>query len=202
MSFENWFFLFLACCGASIVPGPNSLLVVNHVARFGFRKALSTISGGVIGFMFLILVSVFGLAPFLYHAPVILVMIKTLGSFYLAMLGFRLWWNEEPEPDLDNDFKNSGEGMLFKQGFIAAITNVNALMFFVSVLPNILSPKRSLFVQAIESGLTLAFTESLVEMGFALIMVRYRQEILKRGQMFNRVCGTLFFVFAIMLQFK
>lgn len=202
MTLESWLILFLACCGACVIPGPNSLLVVNHVSRFGLQKTFWTIIGGVFGFMFLMTVAALGLGSVINAFPFILEAIKNIGSLYLAVLGLRLWYSEEEPVWVTGEFEKTEESILLKQGFISAITNVNAFFFFMSILPNVLNDEHSLSVQAIQCSLTLGICEFFFEFGFALLVVPLAGKGLLPVKIFNRICGGLFFIFAILLQFK
>jgi len=202
MTLESWLILFLACCGVCVIPGPNSLLVVNHVSRFGLQKTFWTIMGGVFGFMFLITVATLGLWSIINAFPFILEAIKNIGSIYLVLLSLRLWYSEEEPILVMSEFGKAEDSILLKQGFISAITNVNAFFFFVSILPNVLNDEHSMSVQAIQCSLTLGFSEFFFEFGFALLFVQLSGKRLLPIKIFNRYCGGLFFIFAILLQFK
>lgn len=202
MTLENWLLLLLTCCGVCVVPGPNSIMVVNHVTRFGLKKALATIAGGMLGFIILMMIAVLGLGPFLKSEPEFILALKTVGSFYLAMIGVRLLWDSESHYDGSKNIKDGNHPSLFRQGFLSAILNINALLFFIAIMPNFLDPDASIITQAIECALTLAVCEMVVEFGFALLIWGYREKIMKSGVWFNRICGVLFFVFAFLLQFR
>ena len=61
MQFDTWLFYLAASVGLSLSPGPNGLLALTHGALHGRRKTLFTISGGALGFVFIIALSVFGI---------------------------------------------------------------------------------------------------------------------------------------------
>lgn len=50
MALHTWLLYLMAVIGLSLTPGPNGLLALSHGALYGQRKALFTISGGVLGF--------------------------------------------------------------------------------------------------------------------------------------------------------
>ena len=61
MQFDTWIIYLVASIGLSLSPGPNGLLALTHGALHGSRKTLFTIAGGVIGFVALIALCVFGI---------------------------------------------------------------------------------------------------------------------------------------------
>lgn len=203
MTLESWLLLLLACCGACVIPGPNSLIVLNHSSRFGICKTFWTIIGGVFGFMFLMTISVLGLGSIMVGYPWLLDIIKNIGSLYLAMIGLRLWWSHDIDSDIPYERDQEGDAYhLMMQGLISAITNVNALFFFISIVPNFLNKEKDLTLQAVECSLTLGVCEFIFEVLYAVAVVCMAKSILKPGKVFNRICGSLFFVFAILLQFN
>jgi len=202
MNFETWLMLLLTCGGGSLIPGPNAILVLNHVTVHGFSKTLSTIAGGVIGFILLIGVCVFGLGSIIQAEPKLMMVVKIIGGLYLAWLGLKLWM-APPMTFREHNHTNTGHRSdLFRQGFLSAATNPKGMMFFTAVLPQFLSPRHSMVLQFVIIALTLAFTEFCVEMTFALVGDRVKNWIARSGKRFNRICGTIFFLFAIVLQLR
>jgi len=202
MTLESWLLLVVACCGACIIPGPNTLIVVNHATRFGVYHTLWTILGGVFGFILLMTISVLGLGTVVISHPFLIEVNRNIGSLYLVMLGVQLWNEKGSASEYVESVEDREDGNLLKKGFISAVTNVNALLFFMSVMPNFVVEEKNLSVQAIESSLTLAGCEFFFELVFAVMAAKFGRKILKSGKVFNRVCGVMFFVFAIALQFK
>ncbi|NIG12903.1 LysE family translocator [Pantoea sp. Al-1710] len=203
MTFDSWLILLLACCGACVIPGPNSLIVLSHSARFGVPKTIWTMAGGMLGFMFLMTITVLGLGAVMTSYPWVLDILKNIGSLYLALIGLRLWWSIENDMEYQVDhFQGFSVYKLFLEGLISAITNVNALFFFISIIPNIINNDHNIFLQAVECSLTLGICEFCFEFLFALATVYFAKKILKPGKVFNRICGSIFFGFAVLLQFK
>src|SRR6187455_3319359 len=91
MEFHTWLLYLAACAGLSLSPGPNGLLALTHGALHGHRKALYTISGGVLGFSILIALSLFGIGALLQASIAWLTVLKWVGGAYLVWLGIQLW---------------------------------------------------------------------------------------------------------------
>ena len=60
MDIHTWLIYFAAALGLALSPGPNSLLALTHGALHGRRMALYTLSGGAVGFVMIIALSMFG----------------------------------------------------------------------------------------------------------------------------------------------
>ena len=91
MDLNTWLIYLLAAIGLSLSPGPNGLLALTHGALHGRRKALWTISGGALGFVLVIALSMFGIGALLQTSLVWLTVLKWVGGAYLVWLGIQVW---------------------------------------------------------------------------------------------------------------
>ncbi|MDU0960100.1 MAG: LysE family translocator, partial [Bradyrhizobium sp.] len=60
MALNTWLLFLVTSVGISLTPGPNGLLALTHGALHGGRKTLFTIAGGLIGFVLVIALCMFG----------------------------------------------------------------------------------------------------------------------------------------------
>jgi len=196
MLLSTWLLYVLAAVGISLTPGPNGLLALTHGALYGRAKTVYTISGGVLGFVAVIALCLFGIGALVRASSTWFVMMKWLGGAYLVWLGVKLW-RAAPMP---LDIAASGAwiarearaGALFRQGLFAALSNPKALLFFSAFLPQFVDPARNLYVQFGVLAVTYAVTEFGVEYLLASAAHRIRPWLARAGRRFNRVCGGLF----------
>jgi len=201
MQFDTWLLYLLTCCGIAVVPGPNALLVLTHGALHGNRKTLFTISGGVIGFVGMIALCVFGLAALLKTSILWLTALKIVGGLYLVWLGINLWRSEPVAVQL-GDLSRSSGWSLFRQGLLSAISNPKALLLFTAFITPFIDPQRNLMLQAGVLALTYALVEFAVEFGVASAANRVRPWLARAGRRFNRVCGGFFVAFGALLPIR
>ena len=201
MQFDTWLLYLLTCCGIAVVPGPNALLVLTHGALHGNRKTLFTISGGVIGFVGMIALCVFGLAALLKTSILWLTALKIVGGLYLVWLGINLWRSEPVTVQL-GDLSRSSGWSLFRQGLLSAISNPKALLLFTAFITPFIDPQRNLMLQAGVLALTYAVVEFAVEFGVASAANRVRPWLARAGRRFNRVCGGFFVAFGALLPIR
>src|SRR5262249_31544613 len=136
-----------AAAGLSLSPGPNGLLALTHGAIHGRRKALFTISGGVLGFMILIALSMFGIGALLKASIVWLTVLKWMGGACLVWLGVQLWRSPPMDVRAAEGAAERPGRELFSEGLLSAITNPKGILFFAAFLPQFIDPARNLFVQ-------------------------------------------------------
>lgn len=65
MTVDTWLIYLLGSIGLSLSPRPNGLLALTHGVLHDRRKALFTILGGVLGFITMIALSLFGIGALL-----------------------------------------------------------------------------------------------------------------------------------------
>lgn len=198
MQLDAWLLYLMTCFGISVVPGPNALLVLTHGALHGRRKTLSTISGGVIGFAGVIVLCVLGLGALLQASLLWLTILKVVGGLYLVWLGIMLW-RSEPIVLANEAQRGSGNGSLFYQGLLSAISNPKALLLFTAFITPFIDQHGNLLIQAAIMSLTYAVVEFGVELGVASAANKVRPWLARTGRRFNQACGGFFVIFGVLL---
>ncbi|WP_423356996.1 LysE family translocator [Pseudomonas citronellolis] len=201
MHFDTWLLYLLTCCGISVVPGPNALLVLTHGALHGTRKTLYTITGGVLGFIAMVALCVLGLGALLKASMLWLTVLKVVGGLYLIWLGVNLWRSEPVKLSL-GDLSNPSQLSLFRQGLLSAISNPKALLLFTAFITPFIDPHQNLLLQTVVMALTYAVVEFAVEFGVASAANRVRPWLARAGRRFNRVCGGFFVAFGALLPIR
>lgn len=189
---QLWLLYLAAAVGLSLSPGPNGLLALTHGAMHGYRKALFTIAGGVCGFVLVIAASMFGIGALLQASVVWLTVLKWVGGAYLVWLGIQLW--RAPPMDVraaEGGSERAGRS-LFNEGFLSAVTNPKALLFFAAFLPQFIDPARSLLAQFAVMAGTFAVVEFIYELCVARAAQRISPWLRRVGRTFTRSCGAVF----------
>ncbi|USV99415.1 LysE family translocator [Pseudomonas pergaminensis] len=198
MPFETWLLYLFTCCGISVVPGPNALLVLTHGALHGSRKTLFTISGGVLGFALVLALCALGLGALIQTSASWFTALKIAGGLYLIWLGFGLW-RSAPVTLETAATTHLRSWSLFRQGLVSALSNPKALLLFTAFIPPFLDPHRSIITQTAIIALTYAVVEFVVEYMVASAAHRVRPWLARTGRRFNKVCGGFFVMFGVVL---
>lgn len=199
MAAHTWTIYFLAVIGLSLTPGPNSLLALTHGALHGHRRTLFTVSGGSVGFVSLIALSMLGIGALLQASAGALVVLKWVGGAYLVWLGIQLWRAPPLRLMAEPTAAVTPSSALFRQGFLAAVSNPKALLFYGAFLPQFIDPARDLFTQFVVMAGTFAVVEFAVEYLLARLAHRVRPQLERLGARFNRVCGGMFAAMGVAL---
>ena len=202
MDFHNWLIYLLAATGLSLSPGPNGLLALTHGALYGTRRALYTIAGGVIGFVILIGLSMFGIGMLLQSSLLWLQVMKWLGGTYLVWLGVQVWRSPPVGVEVPGAAPARAGGSMFRQGAFSALTNPKGLLFFVAFLPQFIDPARDLFLQFVVIAGTFGLIELATEWIIASVAHRISPWLRRVGRRFNQGCGAVFVAIGVALPLR
>ncbi|HEX6980611.1 MAG TPA: LysE family transporter [Alphaproteobacteria bacterium] len=195
MTFELWIVYLIAAIGLSLTPGPNGLLSLTHGVRFGFARTVFTVLGGVCGFLVLVAASLAGMGALLAASETAFTIAKWIGAAYLVYLGIRLWRAAPPtvRASADADVaREAGPARLFLQGFLVAVSNPKALIFFAAFLPQFMVPGAPYWLQFAVLGGTFAATELCYELVLAGMAQKIAPWLGRYGRWFNRITGSTF----------
>ncbi|MGJ4996371.1 LysE family translocator [Bradyrhizobium sp. HKCCYLR20261] len=202
MALDTWLLFLLTSIGISLTPGPNGLLALTHGALHGGRRTLFTITGGLIGFVLIMALCMFGIGALVQSSITWLVILKWVGGLYLAWLGIRLWRSPPVAVDLGREKVTATGPSLFRAGFLTAATNPKCLLFFSALLPQFIDPARSLGLQFAIVAVTYTITEFITEVAIASAAARVRPWLARVGRRFNQVCGGIFVAVGLALPLR
>lgn len=195
MTFEFWLVYAFAAIGLSLTPGPNGLLSLTHGIQFGLARTVFTVLGGVTGFFLLVAASLAGLGALLSASEIAFSVAKWIGAGYLVYLGVRLWRAPPPKvgaPSIAYHRDEARALRLFGQGFLVAVSNPKALIFFAAFLPQFMVPGASYWLQLVVLGGTFAVIEFCYELILAGTAQKIAPWLSRYGRSFNRITGATF----------
>ena len=199
---QTWLIYSVAALGLSLSPGPNGLLALTHGALYGWRRTLSTIAGGALGFTILIALSLFGIGALLQSTLIGLTILKLVGGAYLIWLGIQVWRAPPVGETIAPVLQNSHKRTLFRQGALSAVTNSKGILFFAAFLPQFVDTQRELILQFVLMAATFVLIEIVTEICLASLAQRIRPWLQRVGQRFNQVFGGLFMTIGLALPLR
>jgi threonine/homoserine/homoserine lactone efflux protein len=194
MELNIWLIYLVAAIGLSLTPGPNGLLSLTHGMRFGLRRAVYTVLGGVTGFLLVIGLSMAGMGALLAASETGFTIAKWLGAAYLVYLGIKTWRAPPPKVELVDEeaMRERKPFKLFRQGFLVAASNPKALIFFAAFLPQFMNATTPFWLQFIILGGTFAVVELIYELVLAGAAQQIAPWLGNTGRWFNRITGGTF----------
>lgn len=196
MSFETFILFMMTLYVVSIIPGPSMLLALTHGMRYGARASLATAAGNTVASAIQASISVVGLGVIIATSAPIFMAIKILGALYLVYLGIKLWrapnWNVSGESVLPS--QRTPCLKLFNQGFLVAIGNPKAIVFFSALFPQFINPELTSFSYYLTMVALTASCAFVCVMVYAVGGQQVAGFFKKRNfaKAFNKITGGLF----------
>ena len=131
----------------TIMPGPNTALILRTVPQNGRRSGILNLAGIVSAFYMHGIFSILGLSALILKTSQAFFTLKLLGSFYLLYLGVTSLWqaffskHSSTKTIKRENNKNviRQNKRLFLEGFLTNLLNPKASMFYLAVFPQFIN---------------------------------------------------------------
>ena len=184
---------------AVMSPGPDYVLVTRQSIRYGRRVALWSSGGIGFGILFHSLLAVTGILFFIASNDFYLIFLKLICSAYLLYLGITSIINTsnfDQKRVKDNKWSNANG---FFAGLLTNITNVKALLFFITLFGVVLDSQSQ--GNLILYGIYMAFATFV---WFSLVSYIFTSDIFKSQffkffKFFEKFLGVVLVIIALQL---
>jgi threonine/homoserine/homoserine lactone efflux protein len=145
------FLLFLAAALVlAVTPGPGIFYVLARSLAGGRREGLFSSYGTFVGGLFHVFAAALGISAILAASATAFHAVKYAGAAYLVWLGIRMIRTRNEEMDIPDNKPSRGA---FRQGIFTEILNPKTALFFLSFIPQFVSPARGhVFLQFVVLG--------------------------------------------------
>ena len=207
MQLTTWLLFIVVAFIAVISPGPAILLSISNSIRFGISKVMLSSFGNICGLFLLSTAAIFGLGAVLKTSTSLFLIIKIIGAAYLIYLGIRQWRSKTNFFDgiEKKASQKKSNQRFFIEGFLIAMTNPKAILFFNALFPQFINTEQAFtqqFLIMTFTFMTISFV-SLVGYGVLAVSAKHWLSTGQRAKWFNRTLGSLFVVIGIgLLQLK
>ena len=186
MNLDLWLGFALASAVAVAIPGPVVIFVLGRAATGGWRSAMPTVGGVVLGDALALSATLAGLGAVLAASAAAFTVLKWAGAAYLVWLGIRLWRAPVEAPAA------LPARRAFRDAFVVTLLNPKSIGFFVAFIPQFLDPARPYAAQAVVILLTFVGIGAVNVMLYATLAARLGQRVRRPGvrAWFNRAGGT------------
>nr|HET7857905.1 LysE family transporter [Caldimonas sp.] len=203
MSWQLWLAFFAAAWAISLSPGPGAVAVMSASLQHGFARGWFAIVGLVLGFWTQLVVVAAGVGAIIATSALAFAVVKWLGVAYLVYLGIRQW--RAPPLALEAatvaKLVPAARGRIVAEAWLLNAVNPKGTAFMLAVVPQFLAPSEPLFPQYLAIGATLAFTDLVVNTGYAALASRLLGLLRSpaRVRAVQRVFGSLFIALGALL---
>ena len=127
-------------------PGPDFVLVTRQSLRYNRKVAIWTSLGIGVGILFHSLLAITGLVLLITSNELFSTILKIIGSLYLLYLGVRSILGRQEEDNVEVENKNIDKFNGFLAGLITNVTNIKAILFFVTVFSVVVGGENNLYL--------------------------------------------------------
>ena len=136
-------------------PGPDFALVTRQSLRYNRKVAIWTSLGIGVGILFHSLLAITGLVLLITSSELFSIILKIIGSLYLLYLGVNSILGSKEEANIEED-TNADKFNGFLAGLITNITNIKAILFFVTVFSVVIDTGNNLYLLLYGAYMALA----------------------------------------------
>lgn len=204
MTMQTWLLFVVTVFFVSATPGPNMLLAMSHGIRYGLGGALPTLAGLLVALALIMAGSVAGLGAVLATSELLFSIVKYAGAAYLVWLGYQAWRAPVAEQAETNEAVAAGEssrGQRFRTGFLVAMSNPKAFVFFTALFPQFMRADVPQLPQLVVLSATFFVIEVSWQLVYAFGGARLKHWLTspRRLRLMNRFAGGSFMAAGVAL---
>jgi threonine/homoserine/homoserine lactone efflux protein len=198
MELAIWGVFLLTSLITTLSPGPNTLLVMVHSAKYGMRAGLLTITANLTSQLIFMTLVVYGFGALLSQTPMLYFVMKTVGALYLIYLGVKMILGARANSALDVSAETATSvprvRRRFVEAFLVSSSNPKTVLFLAALLPQFLDTARALAPQLTVMYLTNAVVILTIHLayGYAARAVRGRIVSAKIRERIAQAIGLTF----------
>lgn len=177
---ESVFFI-----GAALImvltPGPNMVYLISRSVCQGSNAGLVSLLGVIAGFFVHMLAAAAGVTALLIAVPLAYELLKWAGIAYLLWMAWQAVRPGARSPFETRKLAIDPPRRLFGMGLLTNLLNPKVAVFYLSILPQFVSPERgSVFAQSLILGLTQIFVSFTVNALIVLFAGRLAWSLQRR----------------------
>ena len=203
MEISTWLLFIAVGIAAVVSPGPAILLAISNSVRFGMAKVFLSTLGNVSGLFILSTAAIFGLGAIFKTSTNLFLLVKVIGAAYLIYLGLRQWRSKTNffadqavavKSKNGRSQSNKSNLKIFSEGFLIAMTNPKAILFFTALFPPFINTEKALPQQFLIMTFTFMAMSFICLMSYGLLASRVKNWFSQgsRTTWFNRILGSVF----------
>ena len=173
----------------AVVPGPAVFYIVTRSVSQGRRAGVVSAASIAAGTLVHVAAATLGLSALLASSAAAFSVLKYAGAAYLIYLGVKAL-RSRPAAESGPQLAPQSHLRVFREGWIVAVLNPKAALFFLAFLPQFVDPARGpAALQLMMLGLLLVVIAAASDTCYALLTgsasawLRSRAHVLRRGRL-------------------
>lgn len=197
----------ISCILLNLTPGQDTLYIVGRSVAQGRKAGLVSAFGIMSGVLMHTLLAVLGLSVILATSALAFGIVKYIGAGYLIWIGVGFIRNKShPAQIPDTGTRSFKIWKTYRQGMLTNLLNPKVALFFLSFLPQFVSPQTELAFGTFTALGLLFFTTGsiwclILVYGSSWLAVKFRANA-QMGGALKKLTGGLFVALGIKLAFS
>jgi threonine/homoserine/homoserine lactone efflux protein len=191
------------CLLLAVTPGPDMAVVTKNALAHGRRGVILTTTGIALALSIWVAATAVGVSAVVRSSSELLFVLKLIGAAYLLYLGLRTLIESRRRPAdlLAGTPPAAPAQVIFRQGFLSALSNPKLGVFFVTFLPQFVVPGQALLPRLLLLGSIFAVIGWTWMNVYGVFVTRIRDFITapRVRQWMERVTGVVLLSFGIRL---
>lgn len=168
----NWWLFLTTALVLNATPGADVIFVLTNFVKAGMSGALKSSLGLAVGYLLYVVLTFIGISVILNKLPVVVLIIKISGAFYLIYLGINTFKNRHNNSFGKNELTKIQSGNLFVKGFWVSVLNPKVGLFFLSFLPQFIDNSHNNNYGIVVLGTIFCIGATLFNLGYCFIFSR------------------------------
>lgn len=177
--------LMLYAFSTAITPGPNNLLTLNTVSRFGLKKSTKMLAGIITGIMIILCLSAVLSFVLSRYIPQLTVIAKYLGALYILYLSYKIFTSKPIDAD------QQVPEPTFRTGMFLQFLNVKIILYAITSLNSYVLPYTSDLVQIVLYAFLLTGISVVSLWAWGLLGVLLTDLMRRRYRLINTVLALI-----------
>jgi homoserine/homoserine lactone efflux protein len=196
-----WLGFLVACLLIALSPGAGAIQSMSAGLTYGLRRSYWSIAGQELGLILQLTLVAAGLGAVVANGVVLFEIVKFVGVAYLLYLAVRQWRASTRDLSEQVGRNASRVGLpLLLRGFLVNATNPKALVFYLAVLPQFVTPDAPALSQYVVIAATFVATDVVVMSAYAGMATRLLRVLgARQRRVMDRVFSGLFATAAVVL---
>lgn len=200
MQLDTWL-LYMAVASVNVLsPGPAILMAVTNSITYGSLHTFIASVGNACGLFIISTVSFLGVGALLQTSTVLFTIAKVVGACYLIYLGIKQL--RQPARTIDSNSAETIDKQLsktFRDGFLIALTNPKAVLFFTALFPLFIDASAPILPQFLIMTSSFILVSLIVLNSYGLTFRWLKRWFKTEGimQKIQRLAGGLFIIFGL-----
>ena len=180
-------------------PGPDFALVTRQSLRYNRKVAIWTSLGIGVGILFHSLLAITGLVLLITSNELFSTILKIIGSLYLLYLGVNSILGSKEEGNIEEENTNTDKFNGFLAGLITNITNIKAILFFVTVFSVVIDTGNNLYLLLYGAYMALATFVWFSTISYVFTSKGFKSKFSSFIGLFEKIIGFILILISLQI---